>query len=78
MLAYNGQPRHWGLWETQMVYRQNTPEIEALCRDWWEELKLHSRRDQISLPWVLRQHCIKPESLGDNAWKSDWARRYSK
>jgi hypothetical protein len=76
---YSDHPPHWGLWETQMVYRRNTPEIRALCEDWMAEIESGSRRDQISLPVVLRRHGIRPESLGENVWEgSQWCKRYRK
>ena len=76
---YSNHPPHSGLWETQMVYRRNTPEIRSLCEDWWHELEIGSRRDQISLPVVLKKHGIVPESLGANVWKkSKWCKRYPK
>jgi hypothetical protein len=76
---YSDHPPHWGLWETQIVYRRNTPEIRALCEDWWAEIESSSRRDQISLPVVLRRHGIRPESLGPSVWKrSQWCKRYRK
>ena len=76
---YSGHPPHWGLWENGMLYRRNTPEIRALCEDWWRELDQGSERDQISLPVVLRRHGIRPVSLGASIWKgSKWCKRHRK
>jgi hypothetical protein len=74
----NGYPERAGLWETQMVYRRNTPAVRALCEDWWREIETGSRRDQVSLPVAASRHPIIIHSLGDNAWKSTWARRHRK
>jgi len=77
--AYAGHPPHWGLWETQMVYRRNTPAVRALCEDWWREIETGSRRDQISLPVVLLRHGMRPLSLGPSVWKgSEWCIRRKK
>lgn len=67
-----GHPRKWGLWENGCLLRQNVPEVEALCRDWWEEIACSSCRDQLSLPVVLRRHNYTPKSLGNNIWESRW------
>jgi len=50
-----GLPEHWGLAETRIVIRRNTPEIVALNEAWWDELRRHSARDQIALPFVCWQ-----------------------
>lgn len=72
---YADHPRRWGLWENAVVFRDNTPEVRALCYDWWAEVDANSRRDQISLPVVLRRHGMKPNALGANVWKgSKWVR----
>ena len=76
---YADHPRNWGLWENGMLYRRNTPEIRALCEDWWAEIESGSERDQISLPVVLRRHGIKPLMLGPSIWKgSNWCKRHPK
>ena len=76
---YVGHPRHWGLWETGVVYRENTPEVRALCYDWRAEIDANSRRDQISFPVVLRRHGIMPNSLGPSIWSgSQWTRLHKK
>ena len=76
---YADHPAHWGLWETQMLYRRNTPVVRALCEDWWRELDAGSRRDQLSLPVVLRRHGIQPVSLGPSVWRgSRWCKRFRK
>ena len=50
-----GMPEHWGLAETRVVIRRNTPEMCALNAAWWAEIAAHSRRDQIALPFVCWQ-----------------------
>jgi len=76
--AQAGHPEHWGLWETGVMYRRNTPDVRALCEGWWRELQRASYRDQVSLPFVAAQQSFAIQSLGDNVWKSRWARRYPK
>lgn len=47
-----GHPKNWGLAETKIIIRRNTPKIRQLNKLWWEELTKYSVRDQISLPYV--------------------------
>ena len=76
---YADHPKHWGLWENGVIYRENTPEVRALFYDLWAELEANSRRDQISLPVVLRKHGMRPNSLGKNVWDgSKWVRLHRK
>jgi len=56
-------PQNWGLAETRIVIRRNTPEIQALNEDWWTEIRLHSVRDQISLPYVCWSHKMRWEVI---------------
>jgi GT2 family glycosyltransferase len=50
-----GIGEHLGLWETNVVARRhNDPACIALMESWWKELDSGSRRDQLSLPVVLR------------------------
>jgi len=47
-----GMPRNWGLAETRVFIRRNTPQIRALNEALWNEIKTRSVRDQIALPYV--------------------------
>ena len=47
-----GMPRKWGLASTRCVIRRHTSEVAALNEAWWDEVKTHSVRDQVSLPYV--------------------------
>lgn len=51
-------PRHKGLIESNVIYRNHTnPKVKAADNMWWRCLKLHSKRDQLSLNYVLwRKH----------------------
>lgn len=71
-------PKHAGLWECTIIYRKNTPEIKKLCEDWWNEIINGTRRDQISLPVVLKNNNVVPTSLGPNMRKSKWFKLHKK
>lgn len=47
----DGIPEGWGLAETKCVIRRNAPQIAELNELWWQQIKEHSVRDQISLPY---------------------------
>jgi hypothetical protein len=44
-----------GMYETAMVLRRHTPQIERTNNMWWSELTNGSLRDQVSLPYVLHK-----------------------
>ena len=44
-----------GLFEATVILRRHTNEIRAFNETWWDEIKWGSRRDQISLPYVLHK-----------------------
>ena len=56
---FDGFPRHAGLFYTCIVLRRNTPEIQRFNEAWWAELCRVTRRDQLSLPYVLSRLKIK-------------------
>lgn len=47
-------PKHYGMTETLIVFRKhNDKEIIKLMEDWWYWIKNYSKRDQLSLHYVL-------------------------
>ena len=56
-------PNNWGLAATRVVIRRNTQAIRDLNEAWWQEIKNHSLRDQVSLPFVCWQAGIKWDIL---------------
>ena len=44
---------HRGLFEATVILRRHTNEIRAFNETWWDEIQWGSKRDQISLPYVL-------------------------
>jgi hypothetical protein len=44
----NVVPRHNGLIQSGILIRSRTPEVKALCEEWWKELMKGSIRDQIA------------------------------
>lgn len=62
-----GFPRHAGLWENNVfIVNRGHKQTRPLFAMWWKEFRTHSRRDQISLPYVLNRLNVKPYPyLGD-------------
>jgi hypothetical protein len=53
-LVKEGYPRHNGLCETNVLFRQhNKPEVADFDGFWWECICAHSRRDQLSFNYAL-------------------------
>ena len=47
-----GMPARWGLAETGLMIRRNTPAICKFNESWWGEINRGSLRDQVSFPFV--------------------------
>lgn len=58
-----GMPQHWGLIETRVVIRRNTPKVCELNTAWWDEIESNSLRDQVSLPYVFWKHGWRWETI---------------
>lgn len=48
----DGYPVNNGLYAAYWVFRRHTKRLKELMNLWWLEVKAHSERDQISLPYV--------------------------
>ena len=60
----DGLPRHFGLYETNiMLLDPKNPLIQKIFAEWSEEIFRHSKRDQISLPYVLYKNSFTPCNL---------------
>lgn len=68
-----GFPKHYGAYECNILVRKhNDLECIDVMEKWWEEFnKTSSKRDQISLPYILWKLGKQEDfvySLGDNVW----------
>lgn len=53
-LRKSGMPRNFGMTENNILYRRhNSPSVIQLMEQWWEMVNKYSRRDQLSLPYLL-------------------------
>ena len=49
-----GMPTNSGLWNGGFLLRRNNDYMAEVNEAWWVECSRHTMRDQISLPYVLR------------------------
>ena len=52
-LRREGYPRHNGLYESGLLYRTNDEALSYLNEDWWNIILKRTRRDQLSLNYLL-------------------------
>ena len=60
-------PKNNGLYELPCRIQKNSLQIQALMLTWWELICKYSSRDQLSLPFALHMHSIKPAIMPGNA-----------
>lgn len=59
-----GYPRHYGLYENTILVRPNRNQRTIkLMDDWWKEYLLLSKRDQLSLPYVIWKNNVDKNDL---------------
>ena len=64
-LIENGMPRNYGLLQCNVIVRDhNNPICIKIMNEWWKEFKKNSKRDQLSLPYVLYKNDIPVEKIG--------------
>lgn len=60
-------PTNSGLWQAGFIIRKhNNPLCIKIMKEWWDEIRKHSRRDQISLPFVLKNNNVSPFDISEN------------
>ncbi|GAB6268722.1 MAG: hypothetical protein STSR0002_14640 [Smithella sp.] len=65
-----GFPEKNGLFETNIMYRDHhNYQVIEIMNDWWWWIENFSRRDQLSLSYVLWQHKLKVKPLADISYR---------
>jgi len=60
-----GMPEQYGLLEANLLVRDHhNPACVEIMQRWWREIVRHSRRDQLSLPFVLWEMGIPVSQIG--------------
>lgn len=71
-----GHPRSWGLWAGGLMCRDSSDRVAVVMARWWSQLLRWSWRDQISLPFVLRELDVRPDEfpwpLFQNPYMAGW------
>ena len=66
-------PAHYGMLECNVLVRRNNPVCKKLMEEWWKEFLTYSKRDQISIPYVLYKNGITVDevgTLGNNVYEN--------
>lgn len=59
-----GMPVQFGMYQTCLIARRKTKEVEAFCNLWWHEVENHSHRDQLSVMYAQWKTGIQPVVIG--------------
>jgi len=71
LIEKDGFPEKMGLFETNVVFREHHEDkIIAVMKDWWWWVKNYSRRDQLSLTYVLWKHGMTIKPLSDKTYRN--------
>ncbi len=63
-------PKDYGLFETNIIYRQhNNNQIIKIMEDWWYWVENYSKRDQLSLTYVLWKNNFRILPLSDSPYR---------
>ena len=76
-LLSEGFPRHYGLFENNIILRRQDPKVSAFNAMWWQLFLDYPRRDQFVAPYCLRALSLQPTLLlpeGQSAKTSAWLR----
>lgn len=66
-----GYPSHNGLLACTVIFRKNIDAVQNLCSAWWKEIESGSRRDQISLPFVIWKNNFQGLKILDLDWMNN-------
>lgn len=67
----DGFPSHYGLFETNVLLRKhNLRKVQKVMDDWWWWIENYSKRDQLSLTYVLWKHKMKVAPLTDKTYRN--------
>jgi hypothetical protein len=66
-----GFPREWGLFACGVILRRHTPQVIRLNEAWWSHVRDFCERDQISLPFVLREQEVPITVIDGNIYSNE-------
>jgi hypothetical protein len=62
-----GMPEHWGLWATGVIGSRPQAQLD-FRREWLEQVVLWSMQDQLSQPFLLWRHHVRPVPIARDLW----------
>ncbi len=69
--ASEGMPQNSGLAEACFIWRQHThPSISEFMEQWWSEIRRFTKRDQLSLSYLMWKRNFRPSILPDSLGSS--------
>jgi len=72
LIRSNFFPKNHGLFDTSVIYRcHNDRYIIKIMDDWWVWIEKYSRRDQLSLTYVLWRNQYNMMPLSDHTYRRD-------
>lgn len=63
LVKNSDMPDNFGLNETNIIYRKHSGDINKLMDEWWYYIENYSKRDQLSLSYVLWKNQVKIEDI---------------
>lgn len=64
LLKKEGFPKYYGMPENNVIYRKHSnPKIINIMNDWWYMLEHYTKRDQLSLAYILWKHNIQTDDV---------------
>lgn len=70
LIRKNGFPKNQGMFETNIMYRKHqSATIIKLMNDWWWWVKNYSRRDQLSITYVIWKNKLRVIPLTDISYR---------
>jgi hypothetical protein len=71
LIEKDGFPEKKGLFEANIIFREHHDDkIIAVMKDWWWWIENYSRRDQLSLTYVLWKHSMTIKPLSDKTYRN--------
>lgn len=71
-LIKNNMPENYGLNETNILYRKHhNPIIKKIMNEWWEMIENYSKRDQLSLSFILWHNKINVKDISIENTRTD-------
>lgn len=72
LLIDENMPKHYGMNEANILIRKhNDPKVQKIMEKWWSMVLNYSRRDQLSLSYVLWKNGIRPEQIAFENARND-------